>query len=264
MSLSVAERIAQIAEHFASDDRHGYSQPNRGTGGTEAVELSDGSRVTISDSDVDCSEMVRQCVDAALTGGIKSPISYMWTGSQDAQLLEVGFVRVPFDASIVRRGDVLWVTGHTGVALGGGLQADAHGDERGGITGPRRGDQTPHEGETRSLRSTWACIYRYKGSEPWLVPDEDPEEKAGDMSCIISVRGRNTSLWFDGAYINDLTSPEDIAVLDKLAGATIGGPLPRVELTEDEFARLCQAVKGGYPKHLKSLVNKYPARSPEE
>jgi len=262
--LTIAERIAQIAEHFASDDRHGYSQPNRGTGGTEAVELSDGSKVTISDSDVDCSEMVRQCVDAAMTGGIKSPISYMWTGSQDAQLLEVGFVRIPFDASIVRRGDVLWVTGHTGVALGNDLQADAHGDEYGGITGPRRGDQTTHEVEVRSLRSTWACIYRYKGPEPWLVPDEDPEEKAGDMQCIINVKGLNTSVWFDGGCINDLTHPTDIDVLDKLARATIGKPLPRVDLTQEEFSRLCQSVKGGYPKHLKSLVDKYPTRSPEE
>lgn len=62
------------------------------------------------------------------------------------------------------------VKGHTGVALGGGKQADAHGDEYGGITGPNRGDQTGHEVEVRGLRS-WTYIYRYaKDSGPSIVP----------------------------------------------------------------------------------------------
>lgn len=261
--LSIAERIAQIATHFASDDRHGYSQPNRGMGGTETVALSDGSKVTISDSDVDCSEMVRQCVNAALTGYYETPIEYMWTGNEDDELRGVGFVRLPFSSGSVRRGDALLVTGHTGIALGDSLQADAHGDEYGGISGPNRGDQTSREVEVRSLRSSWTYIYRYSGHEPYLVPDEPEEPRVRDMQCIISVKGRNTSVWFDGAVVNDLTAPSDIDVLDKVAKATIGEPLPRVELTEDEFARLCQSIHGGFPRHLKSLVEKYPTRSPE-
>lgn len=164
MALSVPERIAQVAEHFARHDAHGYSQPNRGTGGTETVTLSDGSKVTVSNSDVDCSEMVRQCVDCALSGNYRSPIEYLWTGNEDAELTTQGFTRMAFSASKVKRGDVLWVSGHTGVALGNGLQADAHGDEYGGITGPRKGDQTGHEVEVRSLRS-WTYIYRYAGGE---------------------------------------------------------------------------------------------------
>lgn len=261
--LSVSERIAQIATHFASDDRHGYSQPNRGTGGTETVALSDGSKVTISNSDVDCSEMVRQCVNAALTGYYKTPIEYMWTGNEDEELRGVCFARLPFSSVSVKRGDVLLVTGHTGIALGDGMQADAHGDEYGGINGPSRGDQTGREVEVRSLRTTWTYTYRYYGSEPWLEPEPEPEKKVRDMSCIISVKGRNTSLWFDGAVVSDLTHPTNIDVLDKIAKATVGEPLPRVELTEEEFARLCQSIRGGYPRHLKSLVDKYPTRSPE-
>lgn len=174
MALSIPERIAQVAEHFAKHSSHGYSQPNRGTGGTETVALSDGSKVTVTTSDVDCSEMVRQCVNAALSGSYRTPITYMWTGDEDEKLKARGFVRMSYSASKVRRGDVLWVSGHTGVALGNGNQADAHGDEVGGITGPRRGDQTGHEVEVRSLRS-WTYIYRYV-----------PSGEQGDVTTQIS------------------------------------------------------------------------------
>ena len=169
MALSVPERIAQVAEHFAKHSSHGYSQPNRGTGSAEYVKLSDGSQVTVTSSDVDCSEMVRQCVNAALSGRYREPIAYLWTGNEDEQLSAQGFTRMAFSASKVKRGDVLWVKGHTGVALGGGKQADAHGDEYGGITGPSRGDQTSHEVEVRSLRS-WTYIYRYQGSGESVPP----------------------------------------------------------------------------------------------
>lgn len=166
MALSVPERIAQIAEHFAKHDSHGYSQPNRGTGSAETITLSDGSKVSVTNSDVDCSEMVRQCVNGGLG---RKAIAAMWTGNEDEQLKAQGFTRMSYSASKVRRGDVLWVSGHTGVALGNGLQADAHGDEYGGITGPNRGDQTGHEVEVRSLRS-WTYIYRYgKDSGPIVV-----------------------------------------------------------------------------------------------
>lgn len=169
MALSIPEKIAQVAEHFAKHATHGYSQPNRGSGGTETIALSDGTKVTVTNSDVDCSEMVRQCVNAALSGSHKRPIEFMFTGNEDEQLKSQGFTRITYSASKVKRGDVLWVSGHTGVALGGGKQADAHGDEYGGITGPSRGDQTGHEVEVRSLRS-WTYIYRYQGSGESVPP----------------------------------------------------------------------------------------------
>lgn len=167
MSLSVPERIAQCAEQIAADPQFGYSQPNRSGSGTKTIKYSDGTTYRIKGGDLDCSEMVRRCVNAALG---REAIDYMWTGSQDEQLTAQGFTRMSYSASKVRRGDVLWVSGHTGVALGNGLQADAHGDEYGGITGPNRGDQTGHEVEVRALRS-WTYIYRYaKDSGPSIVP----------------------------------------------------------------------------------------------
>lgn len=184
MALSVPERIAQAAEHFARHDAHGYSQPNRGKGSMESVTLSDGSKVKVTNRDVDCSEMVRQCVNCALTGQSATPIAYMWTGDEDEKLKAQGFRRMAYDRSKVRRGDVLWVKGHTGVALGGGRQADAHGDEYGGITGPTKGDQTGHEVEVRALRDVWTYIYRYAGGGqlPTFVPAKFNVTFSGDAN----------------------------------------------------------------------------------
>ena len=53
-------------------------------------------------------------------------------------------------------------------------------------------------------------------------------------------------------------------MLDVKARACYGTSLPRVTLSEEQFARLCQSIRGGYPKHLRALVEKYAPRSPEE
>lgn len=164
MALTYAERIAQTAEHHAWHDVHGYSQPHRGSGGTETIKYTDGTTATVTNSDLDCSEMDRQCANAAISGSYKGPIPDMWSGNADQRLKAVGFTRIPFSTGAVRRGDLLWRTGHMGVALGSGRQADAHGDEVGGITGPIRGDQTTHEIEVRALRTNWTYIYRKEGS----------------------------------------------------------------------------------------------------
>lgn len=162
--LSVAEKIAQTAEHIAKHATHGYSQPDRDGYGTETITYSDGTKATIHNGDYDCSEMDRVCVNAAISGNGEKPISYMWSGDADERLTEAGFARMAFSASSVRRGDVLWCSGHMGIALGDGLQADAHGDEYGGIGyGASSGDQTGHEVEIRALRTgVWKYMYRYK------------------------------------------------------------------------------------------------------
>lgn len=162
--LSVAEKAAQIAEHIAAHNSHGYSQPNRmGNGTTETVALSDGSKVTIHGGDYDCSEMVRVCVNAALSGTYKGPIEYMWTGSQDEEMRAVGYERVSL-GSIVR-GDVLWRSGHTGMYLGNGKIGEAHhGDYPGGLSG-RKGDQDGTEVRVTTYRtSDWTRAYHYPES----------------------------------------------------------------------------------------------------
>lgn len=168
--LSVPEKVAQVAEHFAKHDAHGYSQYERGTGSAETVKLSDGTKVTISGHDIDCSEMVRQCVNVALSGSYNRPIQYMWTGNEDEELTVQGFKRMAFDRSKVRRGDILWRSGHTGVVVSATKQSEAVMDENGGLGG-RSGDQTGREVAVNSLSSNWSRIYRYGSSnEPEVFP----------------------------------------------------------------------------------------------
>lgn len=217
MMLSVLERIAQTAEHFANHNAHGYSQPNRGTGDTEVITYSDGSKATVSNSDLDCSEDVRQCVNCAISGDYRHPIEYMWTGNEDEELTSYGFRRMPYDSSKVKRGDVLLVEGHTGIALGNGLQADAHGDEYGGITGPNRGDQTGHEIEIRPL-CNWTYMYRYVGNEEAFPVNRTitfdkrtyvRTKPSASSSAILKSNGRNVrydkgdSVTIDGMDVAD-------------------------------------------------------------
>lgn len=147
-------------EHYCSHDAHGYSQPNRaGDGTTETVTLSDGSKVRVHGGDVDCSELVRQCYEAAgVLGGYYE--DYMWTGNEDEVLTSHGFVRVA--PSSVVRGDVLWRSGHTAIYLGGGTMGEAHhGDYAGGLSG-RKGDQDGTEVRVAAYRQgDWARAYHH-------------------------------------------------------------------------------------------------------
>lgn len=217
MALSVPERIAQIATHFANHTKHGYSQPNRGTGDVETFALSDGTKVTITDSDIDCSEMVRQCVNGAISGRYASPIVYMWTGNEHEQLTKLGFVKHAFSTSSVRRGDVLLMSGHTGVALGAGKQADAHGDEYGGISGPHRGDQTGHEVEVRDLRTSWKSIYRYGNGSSETA--SDPGLEVFDVLKTITFK-KNSRIHIEpkvkSEYLTERYTPGDKVTIDGL------------------------------------------------
>lgn len=163
------EIAAQVMEHICEHDAHGYSQPNRaGDGTVEAVELSDGSTVTIHGADYDCSEAVRMCYRAV---GVLPYGSYMWTGNEDEVLTDAGFVRVPLSAIV--RGDVLWRSGHTALYLGDGLIGEAHhGDYAGGLSG-RQGDQDGTEVRIATYyASAWSRAYHY----PEDGTDEDDSE----------------------------------------------------------------------------------------
>ena len=174
--LTYPEMIAEVAEHIAEHDAHGYSQPNRaGDGTVETITLSDGTDVDVHGGDYDCSEMARMCAAAAGVLPWDYWDSYMWTGNEYDVLTSHGFVCMDFDWYDVQRGDILLVSGHTGIALGDGLQADAHGDEYGGIDGPSEGDQTGSEIEIRDLKWYWTYTFRYVGPERPEPKPVDPQ-----------------------------------------------------------------------------------------
>lgn len=206
--ISYGEAIAQCAEHIARDDSHGYSQPNRKGYGTENLAFSDGTKYTIHHGDYDCSEMARQCAESA---GLLSRDSYMWTGNEHDVLLNAGFRLVPLSEKI--RGDILWKPGHTGIYLGNGMMADAHGDERGGITGPTQGDQTGREIEIRPVSlCSWDRCFRppmgYLGVSQTVpsihdgidVSNHDIDEPVAGVDCGFMIAKVSEGTYFKDKY----------------------------------------------------------------
>ena len=205
-------------------------------------------------------------------------------------------------AGKMKRGDVLLKSGHTELYLGDGVQAGARGDELGGIGyGATVGDQTGYELAKSSYRqSQWARAFRYMGaheingipapeiaaqvmehlvshdsahgySQPARAGDGSVETieikyetgLEGEMTpCIITIENRNTQVYCDFHDIHDLSNPQARDALQKAYRLANGNAMPSVKLTEEEFARLCQALRSNYPKHLRDLVLKYASRSP--
>lgn len=134
------------AERIAADDTHGYSQPNR-----------------MSGIDYDCSSLV----GAAIThmGFTDYPSDwYPSTREMGAYLEDIGW-KWHEGVNGLRRGDILWKSGHTALAVSSTKQVEACIAENGTIHGTY-GDQTGNE-----IRISNVSIYAWKGY--WFYPEEE-------------------------------------------------------------------------------------------
>lgn len=235
--LKYSEIVAEVAEHIAKHDSHGYSQPNRaGTGGIESFQLSDGTWVKIHTGDYDCSEMVRTCVAAAGLLDWDYWSSYMWTGNEDEVLRAAGYQQVVCDPDILERGDILWKTGHTGIYLGNYYMADAHGDEYGGISGPNTGDQTGREIEIRNVYScNWTRAYRYMGPERSGATPSTPKTYGDDTMTPTKFRFVSETVIRDAPTMNS-----------NIVAQGADGYMAGDEVTIDSLAYADGIVWGGY------------------
>ena len=258
------------------------------------------SKVRFRGGDADCSSLVKRIL-AALW--LVSDDTWLWTGNERPILAAAGFERrnkwAPLRGDVLWRDGHTEV--YLGNGLCGGARIDEVGGVTGPRAGDQTGREVASSAYDPDR---WEECWRYCGDEDvdgipiaecvaqlmehaiehdahgysqvnregdggwedvsiWIV-EPDPPRMGETMDCIISIKGRNTLVWFDGTNINDLTSTKDVDVLDVIARACYGTSLPRVTLTEEQFARLCQSIRGGYPKHLRALVEKYAPRSPEE
>ena len=179
--------------HLVNHDEHGYSQPARhGGGGTESLFLSDGTEVTISNGDRDCSSAVIECYECLGVdcGGAT------YTGNMYRCLLGSGnFEEIsPWDAA---DGDILLTDGHTELCIdmdGQRIQAGFRHSEDYGIDG-EPGDQTGTESSYSDFDpSDWETAFRYCGPEredtPAPAPHvETPEEKEARQMQPVSNEG---------------------------------------------------------------------------
>ena len=145
------EQAVSEAERIAADPRHGYSQPNR-----------DGI-------DYDCSSLVCRTLRDA---GFAMP-SYNFSTRSMGQWLQTHGWSWHAGLAGVRRGDVLWKTGHTAFATSASGCVEALMSETRGIHG-RSGDQTGWEIRTAPIGYTnWAGYWRF--NQPAEEEDEVTE-----------------------------------------------------------------------------------------
>lgn len=118
--------------------------------------------VEIAGLDRDCASAILTCLSAC---GLLPMSTYMWTGNERELLKECGYVQI--NLRNLKRGDILWKTGHTEMYLGNGLQGGARIDENGGTHGYTAGDQTGNEiGRSAFDQSywKWESAWRYFGT----------------------------------------------------------------------------------------------------
>ena len=197
--LRVADAAAEIAEHLAAHNAHGYSQPNRaavGTGGGkgETITLSDGRTVQISTGDRDCSSMAIECYAAQ---GIDCGGAW-YTGDMVSKMVASGnFKKLPGSTwPDAQRGDLLVATGkHTAIALGNGKLAEALRSEYHTAHGTV-GDQDGGEILIRGLYDDgWDAVLRYCGPE---LEDDVSAEDVWNFE-INGVKARDRLIGIDNA-----------------------------------------------------------------
>ena len=144
--------------------------------------------VEIAGLDRDCSSAILTCLSAC---GLIPASTHMWTGNERELLKECGYVQV--NMRNLKRGDILWKTGHTEMYLGNGLQGGARIDENGGTHGYTAGDQTGSEIGRSAFDQdywNWESAWRYFGTRTvGGIPVEEATAQVMDHLIDHNVHG---------------------------------------------------------------------------
>ena len=256
-------RNAAVAfmEAIAADDSHGYDQGSRWG------------------PDYDCSALV---IAAWKKAGV--PLTCTYTGNMKPDMLTHGFKDVTNQIDLktgsgLKKGDVLLhETRHTAMYIGGGMIVHAAGNEYGGATGGKSGDQTGREiCVTGYFNFPWQCVLRYAGkagetggsltgvSTGFGMTEESAGSntyvvKDGDSFWAIAKRelgdgGRCVELAeYNGLTVNAVIHPGQVLYLPGKGGETAGGASPApADTPESVSVALPVLRKGGAGAAVKAL-----------
>lgn len=164
------EAAVSWAKAFAADDSHGYDQARRGTAQT------------------DCSDLVCRALRA---GGFDAPTPSFSTRTMGQWLESHGWV---WHAGVggVRSGDVLWMQGHTALAVSASQMVEAYPNGT-PLSYDEPGDQNGREVYVAPIGThRWAGYWRYE--EDIVTPD--------DINAIAAACASYT--WGDADKANNL------------------------------------------------------------
>lgn len=145
--MSAIDRAVAWAVGIANDDAHGYDQYGRWG------------------PDYDCSSLVIQAWENA--GVPVKTKGATRTANMCPVFIKCGFADVTKQVNLktgegLKKGDVLWRTGHTEMMCSATHRVGAHSSENKTITG-KDGDQTGQEIDVRKYSGTWERVLRYPG-----------------------------------------------------------------------------------------------------
>ena len=152
--MSKIEVAVSYAEGIAADDSHGYDQPGR------------------MGQDFDCSSLVGRSLVHA---GFDYPAGRSPSTREMKKYLEAIDFTWHNGLGGVKRGDILWKPGHTAFAISSNRIVEACINERGGISGGRKGDQTGNEIRTTNINN-------YNWSGYWRAPAEVEEDMTPEQA----------------------------------------------------------------------------------
>lgn len=179
--MTIPEKAVEFCLNVAKDDSHGYDQGSRwGT------------------PDYDCSSLV---ISAYKDAGV--PLTCTYTGNMRSDFFKNGFM-IPTGVNLttgegLQPGDVLLnETHHTAMYIGNKQLVHAAGNEKGGATGGKPGDQTGKEiCVTGYFNFPWDIVLRYVAKEEEPYTDHLYTVKKGDTLWSIAAKtlGKGEYYW---------------------------------------------------------------------
>ena len=174
-------------------------------------------------------------------GGFLNENPWFHTAIEREYLQEHGFEMFPFGSRTLERNDVLWESGHTGLYIGEGMQAEALRDEnhQAGYEGTEAGDQDGGETVVRALTYGWKQVLR----KPGAATSGDME--ADDMTFLFTTDGVHADhvYLYDGLQVRLVATYDQQEVVKEAYRRCRGEEIPMFHLTGGDH--LIALVNGG-------------------